>query len=191
MHFQEDQYYIDKTLDGDKHAFGKLIQKHEKYAYTLALRIVKSPEEAEEIAQDSFLKVFQRLKTFEGKSKFSTWLFKIIYHESIRRLRKTKQYHISLDQIQESEQGQAEFVDGMNSLLEKERKELVQKALEKLKPAEAAILTLYYLDEQSIKEIEQITNLTEGNIKILLHRGRKSMLGILNKNFNPKMINFV
>lgn len=191
MHFQEDQYYIDKTLDGDKHAFGKLIQKHEKYAYTLALRIVKSPEEAEEIAQDSFLKVFQRLKTFEGKSKFSTWLFKIIYHESIRRLRKTKQYHISIDQIQESEQGQAEFVDGMNLLLEKDRKELVQKALEKLKPAEAAILTLYYLDEQSIKEIEQITNLTEGNIKILLHRGRKSMLGILNKNFDAKIINFV
>jgi RNA polymerase sigma-70 factor (ECF subfamily) len=191
MHFQEDQYYIDKTLDGDKHAFGKLIQKHEKYAYTLALRIVKNPEEAEEIAQDSFLKVFQRLKSFEGKSKFSTWLFKIIYHESIRRLRKTKQFHISLDQIQESEQNQAEFVDGMNSLLEKERKELIQNALEKLKPSEAAILTLFYLDEQSIKEIEQITNLTEGNIKILLHRGRKSMLGILNKNFDPKMINLL
>jgi RNA polymerase sigma-70 factor (ECF subfamily) len=191
MHFQEDQYYIDKTLDGDKDAFGKLIQKHEKYAYTLALRIVKNPEEAEEIAQDSFLKVFQRLKSFEGKSKFSTWLFKIIYHESIRRLRKTKQFHISLDQIQESEQNQAEFVDGMNSLLEKERKELIQNALEKLKPSEAAILTLFYLDEQSIKEIEQITNLTEGNIKILLHRGRKSMLGILNKNFDPKMINLL
>jgi RNA polymerase sigma-70 factor (ECF subfamily) len=155
------------------------------------LRIVKNPEEAEEIAQDSFLKVFQRLKSFEGKSKFSTWLFKIIYHESIRRLRKTKQFHISLDQIQESEQNQAEFVDGMNSLLEKERKELIQNALEKLKPSEAAILTLFYLDEQSIKEIEQITNLTEGNIKILLHRGRKSMLGILNKNFDPKMINLL
>ena len=155
------------------------------------MRIVKNPEEAEEIAQDSFLKVFQRLKSFEGKSKFSTWLFKIIYHESIRRLRKTKQFHISLDQIQESEQNQAEFVDGMNSLLEKERKELIQNALEKLKPSEAAILTLFYLDEQSIKEIEQITNLTEGNIKILLHRGRKSMLGILNKNFDPKMINLL
>lgn len=179
MNFQEDQHYIDKTLDGDKHAFGQLIKKHEKYAFTLALRIVKNPEEAEEIAQDSFLKVFQRLKTFERKSKFSTWLFKIIYHECMRRLRKTKQFHISLDQIKESEQGQAEFIDGINSLLEKERKELVQMALEKLKPAEAAILTLFYLDEQSIKEIEQITNYSEGNIKILLHRGRKSMLRIL------------
>lgn len=186
MDFLEDQYYIDKTLNGDKHSFGKLIRKHEKYAYTLALRIVKNPEEAEEIAQDSFLKAYQRLRTFEGKSKFSTWLYKIIYHESIRKLRKTKQYHLSLDQIQESEQNQVVFVDGINSMLEKERRALVQMALEKLKPIEAAILTLYYLDEQSIKEIEQITNLTEGNIKIQLHRGRKNMLGILNKNFDQK-----
>jgi RNA polymerase sigma-70 factor (ECF subfamily) len=191
MHFQEDQFYINQTLLGDQNAFGKLIQKHEKYAYTLALRIVKNPEEAEEIAQDSFMKAFHRLKSFEGKSKFTTWLYKIVYHESLGRLRKSKKFYISLDQIQEKEEHHVEFIDGVNSLLENERKELIQHAMNTLKPAESALLTLFYLDEQSIKEIEQITNLSEGNIKIILHRGRKNMMDSLKKISNVELTNYL
>ena len=90
MHFKEDSYYIEKTLAGDLNAFGQLILKHEKYAYTLSYRILKNQEEAEEATQDAFMKAYGALKTFEGKSKFTTWIYKIIYHESLGRLRKAK-----------------------------------------------------------------------------------------------------
>lgn len=191
MSFQEDLVYIEKTLNGDKNAFGILIQKHEKYAYTLALRIVKNPEEAEEVAQDAFLKVYHCLKTFEKKSKFTTWLYTIIYHEALGRLRKSKKFNVQLEEIPESEEYQADFLDGLNSMHIKERNQLIRKALDTLKPSESAVLTLFYLKEQSIKEIEAITLFSESQVKILLHRGRKHLLESLKKISNQELINLL
>lgn len=172
-------------------AFGLLIQKHEKYAYTLALRIMKNPEEAEEVAQDAFMKVYHSLKTFEKKSKFTTWLYKIIYNEALGRLRKSKRYNIQLEEIPESEEYQVDFLDGLRSLHLEERSQLIRKALDNLKPSESAVLTLFYLEEQTIKEIEQITELSESHVKILLHRGRKHMLESLKKISNQELINLL
>lgn len=191
MHFKEDSFYIEKTLNGDLNAFGQLIQKHEKYAYTLAFRILKNQEDAEETAQDSFMKAYLSLKSFEGKSKFTTWLYKIIYHEALGRLRKSKKALIDLDEIIDTEETPAEFVDGLEQLQIEERKSIIKKALDSLKPTEAAVLTLFYLEQQSIKEIEQITELTESHIKILLHRGRKNLLSALQKITNQEIINLL
>lgn len=176
MRFQEDHHYIEKTLRGNLNAYGQLILKHEKYAFTLAFRILKNREEAEEAAQDAFMKAFHSLKTFEGNSKFTTWLYKIVYNEALGRLRKSKNNSLSLDEVGELPSGSADYLDGLKSLQLKERKELIQHGLEALKPAESAVLTLFYLEEQSIKEIEEIMSLTSSNIKILLHRGRKNLL---------------
>lgn len=172
-------------------AFGLLIQKHEKYAYTLALRIVKNPEEAEEVAQDAFMKVYHSLKTFEKKSKFTTWLYKIIYNEALGRLRKSKRFNVQLEEIPESEEYQVDYLDGLSSLHLEERKQLIRKALDNLKPAESAVLTLFYLEEQTIKEIEEITDFSESHVKILLHRGRKHMLESLKKISNQELINLL
>ena len=191
MRFQEDLYYIEKTLNGDLNAFGLLIQKHEKYAYTLALRIGKNPEEAEEVAQDAFMKVYRSLKTFEKKSKFTTWLYKIIYNEALGRLRKSKKFYVQLEDIHESEKYQVDFLDGLSSLHLEERSQLIQKALDNLKPSESAVLTLFYLEEQSIKEIEEITEFSESHVKILLNRGRKHMLESLKKISNQELINLL
>lgn len=191
MRFQDDLIYIENTLRGDLNAFGLLIQKHEKYAYTLALRIVKNPEEAEEVAQDAFLKVYHSLKTFEKKSKFTTWLYKIIYNEALGRLRKSKRLNIQLEEIPDSEEFQVEFLDGLMSLHLEERSLLIRKALNNLKPSESAVLTLFYLKEQTIKEIEEITQFSESHIKILLHRGRKNMLESLRKISNQELINLL
>ena len=191
MRFEDDLHYIEKTLAGDLHAFGQLILKHEKYAYTLAFRILKNQEDAEETAQDAFMKVYASLKSFEGKSKFTTWLYKIIYHESLGRLRKTKKNMIDLEEIIETEETPADFVSGIDQLHVQERKQLIKKALDTLKPTESAVLTLFYLEEQSIKEIEQITDLSESHIKILLHRGRKNMLHSLQKITKTELINLL
>ncbi len=176
MRFQEDHHYIEKTLQGNLNAYGLLIQKHEKYVFTLALRILKNREEAEEAAQDAFIKAFHSLKTFEGNSKFTTWLYKIVYNESLGRLRKAKNYTIQLDEVGEVPSGSVDYLDGLKSLQLIERKELIQQGLDAMKPSESAALTLFYLEEQSVKEIEEIMGLTSSNVKILLHRGRKSLL---------------
>ena len=118
MHFKEDLHYIEETLSGNLNAFGRLIQKHEKYAYTLSYRILRNHEEAEEATQDAFMKVYSALKTFERKSKFTTWLYKIVYHESLGRLRKSKKDIIELDLILETEEAPTEFVNGLNLLQE-------------------------------------------------------------------------
>ena len=73
MDKNSDQIYIDKVLQGDTNAFAYLINKYKDMAYTVAIKIVKSHEDAEEVAQDSFLKAYEKLDSFKGNSKFSTW----------------------------------------------------------------------------------------------------------------------
>ncbi|WP_140160501.1 RNA polymerase sigma factor [Algoriphagus antarcticus] len=191
MRFQEDHHYIEKTLQGNLNAYGQLILKHEKYAFTLALRVLKNREEAEEAAQDAFMKAFHSLKTFEGNSKFTTWLYKIVYNEALGRLRKSKNYTIQLDELPELASGSIDYLDGLKSLQLIERKELIQQALFTMKPAESAVLTLFYLEEQSIKEIEEIMSLTSSHVKILLHRGRKNLLESLRTITKSELIHLL
>ncbi|MEP0713545.1 MAG: sigma-70 family RNA polymerase sigma factor [Algoriphagus sp.] len=191
MRFQEDDQYIEKTLRGNLNAYGQLILKHEKFAFTLALRLLKNREEAEEATQDAFMKAFHSLKTFEGNAKFTTWLYKIVYNEALGRLRKTKSYSVSLEQVVENADESSVYLDGLKSLQLNERKELLQQGLDCLKPAESAVLTLFYLEEQSIKEIEEIMSLTSSNIKILLHRGRKNLLESIQRITKSEIIHLL
>lgn len=191
MRFQEDHLYIERTLRGNMNAYGQLIQKHEKYVFTLAMRILKNREEAEEAAQDAFMKAFHSLKTFEGKSKFTTWLYTIVYNEALGRLRKSKNHTVQLDEVEDIANGSTDYLDGLKSLQLIERKELIQRGLDAMKPAESAALTLFYLEEQSIKEIEEIMGLTGSHVKILLHRGRKSLLESIQKITKAELINLL
>lgn len=191
MRFQEDHHYIEKTLQGNMNAYGQLILKHEKYVFTLALRMLKNREEAEEAAQDAFMKAFHSLRTFEGNSKFTTWLYKIVYNEALGRLRKSKTISIQLDEVGEMASNSVDYLDGLRALQLIERKELIQRGLEAMKPVESAVLTLFYLEEQSIKEIEEIMGLKSSHVKILLHRGRKSLLESLQKITNSELIHLL
>ncbi len=90
MDKNSDQIYIDKVLAGDTNAFAYLINKYKNMTYTIAIKIVKSHEDAEEVAQDSFLKAYEKLNTFKGNAKFSTWLYTIVYRNAITKIRKKK-----------------------------------------------------------------------------------------------------
>ncbi|PZX50120.1 RNA polymerase sigma factor [Algoriphagus chordae] len=191
MRFQEDDFYIKKTLEGNLNAYGQLIQKHEKYAFTLAMRILKNREEAEEAAQDAFMKAFHSLKTFEGNAKFTTWLYKIVYNEALGRLRKSKHHTVQLEEVEELAKDGVDYLDGLKSLQLAERKEFIQQGLDAMKSSEAAALTLFYLEEQSIKEIEDIMSLTNSHVKILLHRGRKNLLDSLRTITKSELIHLL
>lgn len=191
MQFLEDNHYIKQTREGDMQAFGLLIQKHQRLVYTLALRMLKNPEEAQEAAQDTFVKVYQSLSGFEGKSKFTTWLYRVVYNECVGRLRKTKRHVTWVEDIMDNPDEPADFLDGLEILQREERSALVKKGIEMLTPTEAVVLTLFYLEDQSIKEISAITGSSESNVKVQLFRGRKHLEQNLKKLTNKELIGLI
>ncbi|WP_166637324.1 RNA polymerase sigma factor [Algoriphagus boseongensis] len=175
MQQKDDQYYLEQTRKGDLQAFSVLVGKYEKMVFTLCLRMLKIREEAEEAAQDSFIKVYQHLSSFKGDSKFSTWLYKITYHECLGKLRKKKIHFELNEEITPEDENHIHWENGLEILVKEEREKAIRKAIESLSSNEAAVITLFYMDELSIKEISAITSLSESNIKVVLHRGRKNL----------------
>jgi RNA polymerase sigma factor (sigma-70 family) len=188
MRFLEDKDYIKLTRQGDMRAFGLLVKKHQNLVFTLAIRMLKNHEEAQEAAQDSFVKVYQCLSSFEGKSKFTTWLYRIVYNECLGRLRKTKLHFTLLEDILNNSDEPPDFMDGFEIMQLEERAELVRKGIQLLNSSEAVVLTLFYLEDQSIKEISKITGIKEANLKVQLFRGRKNLANALQKLYNKELI---
>ncbi len=188
MRFLEDKDYIKLTRQGDMRAFGLLVKKHQNLVFTLAIRMLKNHEEAQEAAQDSFVKVYQCLSSFEGKSKFTTWLYRIVYNECLGRLRKTKLHFTLVEDILNNSDEPPDFMDGFEIMQLEERAELVKKGIQLLNSSEAVVLTLFYLEDQSIKEISKITGIMEANLKVQLFRGRKNLANALQKLYNKELI---
>jgi RNA polymerase sigma-70 factor (ECF subfamily) len=111
MNKADDAYYIEAVRKGNLAAFSVLVEKYQNMVYTLALKLLKKPEEAEEMAQDTFVKAYQKLYSYEGKSKFSTWLYSITYNACISELRKRRIEFKSLDDRQISDQDEQKMHD--------------------------------------------------------------------------------
>ncbi|MFK5983559.1 MAG: sigma-70 family RNA polymerase sigma factor [Flavobacteriaceae bacterium] len=186
MQLDTDPYLIQKTLEGDTKAFGQLVEKYQALVFTIVIRMVRNREEAEEVAQDTFIKAYQSLANFRGDSKFSSWLYSIAYRKALDALRKNKK-NSNLELIEDITEGDCSVIENALSFLEaEERKEAIQDCIMKLPEQEAAIITLFYYEEQSIKEIAIIINLTEDNIKIKLYRSRKKLFTLLKQNILPE-----
>ena len=191
MNYQEDSFYIKKVLSGNLPSYAILVEKHKNLAYTLALRISKNHEDAEEIAQDAFLKAYHSLNSFKEESKFSTWLFKIVFNTAISRMRKKQILNVSMDEGNIGNTIREERINCLDSLHKKERKKIIAEAIARLKEEESAVMTLYYLNENNLKEIEEITGFSNSNIKILLHRGRKKLLLELKKILKEEIVDML
>ena len=184
-----DQYLIDKILNGDTNAFGELVERYQHFVFTIAIRILKVTEEAEEVAQDSFIKAYDSLPSFRGESKFSTWLYRIAYHKSLDRIKMNKR-HRTYDIIEEITDDSLDHIEnGLEFMLSKERSGIIKKCIDQLPEDDAAIISLYYFEEQSIKEIVKVTDLTEDNIKIKLYRSRKKLFSLLESYIKPEIKN--
>jgi len=187
MDQKDDRYYISKVLEGDMQAFSYLVDKYKDMVFTLAFRILKNRENAEEVAQDSFVKVYQNLKKFKSKSKFSTWLYRIVYNTAISRVRVKQNPTMSIDdqkffEIEDEKQNVSKSFDIENN------KMILQRLLNKLDESDRALITLYYLDECKISEIAEITGQNNSNIKVKLHRTRKKMQEELHKIMKNEMV---
>lgn len=185
----DDQQYINKVLEGDTNAFAFLVDKYRDMVFSLALKITKRREEAEEVAQDSFIKAFKSLKHFKGDSKFSTWLYKITYNNCIDRVKKiARTYHT--DTIDEVNENRIKAIEDTLQVIERgERAEVIKECMDMLPDDERTILWLFYFEELSLKEIKDVTSFSESNIKVKLHRARKRLLAIVKDRVEPELIN--
>jgi RNA polymerase sigma-70 factor (ECF subfamily) len=141
--------------------------------FTLALRFTKSREDAEEISQDCFIKAYRALHTFKQTSKFSTWLYRIVYTTSMTFLRKKRLDTQSIDDESSIIQLESRISDlSSNEVEHKSKMVFVNLAISRLLPDDAAIITLFYQGEQSLEEIGQTLGMEANTVKVKLHRAR-------------------
>lgn len=173
---EEDLLLVQRVLRGEQAAFRQLVEQYQNYVFTIAMRVLNSREEAEEVAQDVFLKVYKMLGSYRQESKFSSWLYAITYRTAIDNARKKK---LPLQSIESGSTAfQAPDVHSKSPAeltQDNDLKQQVQSVINRLKPSDANIITLYYLHEQSVQEIAEITELSVTNVKTKLFRLREQL----------------
>ncbi len=177
MKYRDDSYYIERILGGDSSAYAGLVARHKNMVFSIALKILKNREDAEEVAQDSFLKAYESLGSFEKKSKFSTWLYRIVYNVSISKTRKKRLEFVGIDDRIITNYSEDRIHDDVGQFDENEQKILIDKALKGLPGEDNLLITLFYKSKNSVEDISIITGLSESNVKVRLHRIRKKLYG--------------
>jgi RNA polymerase sigma-70 factor (ECF subfamily) len=175
MHDQ-DHAVIQRILGGEKKAYAELVERHKDRALTLAVRILKNREDAEEALQDAFIRAFNALPRFEWKSSFSTWFYRIVYNVCVSGLsRRDRKQRISIDDEDESgsvlELASEETPPDL-ALESSELNAIVQEEIDRLPGAYGPTFTLFFVQEMSYDEVVEVTGLPLGTVKARLFRAR-------------------
>jgi RNA polymerase sigma-70 factor (ECF subfamily) len=179
-----DNEIIQDVLKGNQALYAQLVKRYQSFVFTIALRYTPNREDAEEIAQDVFVKAYRSLADFRGESKFSTWLYTIVTTTCITFLRKKKIPIHSLDNEQVFE-----IADNQNSAFranqieQKSKVQVLNEAIRLLSVDDARIITLFYQAEQSLEEIGRIIGVDPNTAKVKLHRARQRLKEKMEKHF--------
>lgn len=178
-----DAQIITAVLAGDTQAYGQLVTRYQDRLFHSLLRVTGSREEAEDVAQESFVQAFTKLKSFQGKSQYFTWLYRIAFNTSISRKRR-KRPTASVDAIRDA--GGAEPTGPDNGVGEKleqqERVDAVHNALAELSEEYRQIIVLRELEDCSYENIAEILDMPVGTVRSRLHRARTQLKDILKRN---------
>ncbi|MGZ0014843.1 RNA polymerase sigma factor [Yeosuana sp. AK3] len=190
MTTNNDIYFINLIIEGNTNAFSVLVDRYKDLVFSLALKMVKNREEAEEIAQDTFIKVFKSLSQFKGDSKFSTWIYKVTCNTCLDRLKKHKR-ELQVVSIDEFNTNQIKSLDNaLDAMENEERRQAIQDCINLLPSDDAFLLTLFYFEEQTLDEIAKVINVTANNVKVKLFRSRKKLTTILKERLEPEIMEY-
>jgi RNA polymerase sigma factor (sigma-70 family) len=179
-----DNEIINSVLQGEQDQYAQLVKRYQNFVFTIVLRYTSNREDAEEIAQDVFVKAYRSLADFRGESKFSTWLYTIVTTTCITFLRKKKVPVYSLDTEQ-----MFDLADNQNSAFkanqveQKSKVQVINEALRLLSIDDARIITLFYQAEQSLEEIGRILGIDPNTAKVKLHRARQRLKEKMERHF--------
>jgi RNA polymerase sigma-70 factor (ECF subfamily) len=181
---------VQRSLEGDESAFNELIHRYKRGIFTLIIRIVRDEEAANDLAQDTFVRLYTSLSSYNPEFRFSSWIFKIANNLAIDYLRKHRQNVLSLDapidtgddtvSIQVPSDGQ----DPLNRVESIELGERIQMAIDQLPVDYRRVILLRHIEEMSYEEIAEVTELPLGTVKTLIFRGRRLLRKKL--GFNPE-----
>jgi len=179
---------INSVLKGHVADYELLIDRHKDRTFTLIKKILKNEQDAEEILQDVFLKVFNKLSSFKGESKFSTWLYSIAYNTALTKLsgkkRKIQMEMSSIENHFNLKDNDDKYYSETNSA-----KEYIYKILEEMPVRYGVIINLFYIDNLTLKEISGVMNTSIVNTKVMLHRARNIMRDLLLKhNYQEELL---
>ena len=167
---QDENVLIDRILAGERQLYATLVNKYKSYAYTIALKIVENKPEAEEAAQDAFIKAFQYLKSFNKQAKFSTWLYRIVFNTAISYKRKNRH------QFQDIQESTMVYHEQADTQIEKDDKQFfLSQAMDKLNEADRLSIQLYYIKELSLEEVAETMGQNLNTIKVRVHRARQRL----------------
>ena len=182
---------IEDIKTGNISAYTLLLDKYKNMVFTLAFNIIQNKEDAEELSQDVFVKAFNALSSFKGNSSFSTWLYRIVINTSLNKKKlnsvKTK---LLADESELDESAHID-TDSLKQYQKKDTKKIVQSAISLLKLDERLCISLFYIQELSIAEINELTDISISNVKILLHRGRKNLYAQLKQLLKTEIDNLI
>lgn len=175
MRQQQEHDLIERIADGDTEAFAVLVDRYAHTVHALVARIVVTAEDAEEVTQDVFLKVFDNLSRFDGRSSFATWLYRIACNTAVSHARRRRRPTCPIDErrIAAVRDDEAERLEEM--VEQQQALDSLAAAIGALEADERALVTLRYYDDRPIAECAEITGLTEANVKVRLHRIRKKL----------------
>jgi RNA polymerase sigma-70 factor (ECF subfamily) len=183
-----DNEILSSVLQGNQQAYAEIVKRYQNFVFTIALRYTPNREDAEEIAQDCFIKAYRSLADFRGDSKFSTWLYTIVTTTCLTFLRKKKLDVHSLDDERVFEVADSQDSGFQaNQIEQKSRVGMVNQAINLLSPDDAQIITLFYKGEQSLEEIGQAMSLESNTVKVRLHRARQRLRDKMEKYFSAEV----
>lgn len=176
----DDIFYIRQVKNGNTDAFVHIVRRYERMVFTIVGKIVSRRADAEDITQEVFIKVFQSLDQYREEAGFGTWLYRIAYNTTISELRKRKHEFTPIedrfDNIPDNEISTA-----IDEISTEEQLVYLDKVLKKMPPDDAMLITMFYLNSNSIQDISSITGNSVANVKVKLHRIRKFMNFEINK----------
>jgi RNA polymerase sigma factor (sigma-70 family) len=183
MIIDPDLVIIDRVLAGEQKAYAEIVEKHKRYVFTIAFKVLQNRPEAEEAAQDAFIKAYHHLAGFNRQSKFSTWVYRIVFNTAISYKRKNKPFFQTIEQTVIAYSQEAEGV------LEKtDKRYYLNQAMARLNEADRTALSLFYLEEFSLEEIAEITGMQANTIKVRIHRARQRLADELKTILNHEAL---
>jgi len=173
MKKEDELILIERIKGGETALYDKLVVEHSPRVLSVIRGVLCCREDAEEVAQDVFVKAFFSLKSFRGDCSFSTWLYRIAYNMSVSKVRKKKESFLPIDMLSipdNSSQALAETI-----IEQKQQEKLLNMLIEELSAPDRFLLLSFYIHEKSISELSAITDMSESNVKVRLHRMKKKM----------------
>jgi RNA polymerase sigma-70 factor (ECF subfamily) len=193
---ENDAITIDLTAlkRGDKHAFALMVDAHSDKIYRLALKMLGNEQDAEDVLQEVFIKAFNNIQGFEGRSKVSTWLYRIAVNESLMLLRKRKGVTVDIDQEYETNDGELmprQITDWCclpeKELMSGETRQAINLAIQSLSDANRAAFLLRDVEGLSTQDAAEVLNISESALKVRLMRARMALREVLTTYFADKM----